>query len=274
MNISMRINNFENYIKMKKTILIIVLALSQSIYSQNKLLKSDKLTTTDSVKIIGMYPKWDKNKTYEKYNFIITEKKVIDSLIESVEYGDNTENEWERNNFTIILTKANKELDRVSISPALSNAHVKGKSYKFNISVLEKLSKKYPLTYKWYEKEFKTEQEFNKFNTEILKQEKTLYVSKPTFIYEGSFELQFPKNEIFSSPKAINDYLKPKIEKIVNGKEHSISYIANEFNLKNRDQYTMTINGPYNLFKELKDKNSKKGEWTPAKFIAVIYEKE
>ncbi|REC74475.1 hypothetical protein DRF60_17660 [Chryseobacterium elymi] len=259
---------------MKKTIVFIVLAISQNIYSQNKLLKSDKLKTTDSVKIIGMSSKWDKNKTYEKYNFLISDKKVIDSLIESVEYGDNTKNEWEQNNFYIILTKANKEFDRVSVSPALNNAHIKGKSYKFNVSVLEKLSKKYPLTYNWYEKEFKNEQEFNKFNTEILKQEKTLYVSKPTFIYEGSFELQFPKNEIFLHPKAIDEYLRPQIEKIVNGREFSISYKANEFNMRNPDQYTMTINGPYNLFKKLKDKKGKKGKWIPAKFIAVIYEKE
>lgn len=60
----------------------------------------------------------------------------------------------------------------------------------------------------------------------------------------------------------------------MNGKEFSISYKANEFNLKNRDQYTMTIDGPYTLFKDLKDKNSKKSEWTPAKFVATIYEKE
>lgn len=258
--------------KMKKIILLAILIINQNIYSQNKLLKSDKLTTTDSVKIIGMYPKWDKNKTYEKYNFLITDKNVVDSIIESVEYGDNTKNEWEQNTFNIILTKANKEFSRVSISPALHNAHTNGKSYKFDVSILEKLSKKYPLTYKWYEKEFKTEEEFNTFNAEVLKQEKTLYISNPTFLYEGSFELQYQKNETFPHPKAINDYLKPQIEEIVNGKEFSISYKANEFNLKNRDQYTMTINGPYTLFKNLKDKNSKKGEWIPAKFIAVIYE--
>ncbi|MCF2218858.1 hypothetical protein H9Q08_06050 [Chryseobacterium sp. PS-8] len=260
--------------KMKKIILLVILAINQNIYSQNKLLKSDKLTTTDSVKIIGMYPKWDKNKTYEKYNFLITDKKVVDSLIESVEYGDNTKNEWEQNTFSIILTKGNKEVRRVSISPALHHAHTNGESYKFDVSILEKLAQKYPLRYKWYEKEFKDEQQFNQFNSEILKQEKTLYVSKPTFIYEGSFELQFPKNEKFLHPKAIDDYLRPQIEKIVNGKKFSISYIANEFNLKNKDQYTMTINGPYTLFKDLKDKNSKKGEWIPEKFIAVIYEKE
>ncbi|WP_157445739.1 hypothetical protein, partial [Chryseobacterium indologenes] len=133
---------------MKKTILVNILALTQNIYSQNKLLKSDKITTTDSVKIIGMYVKWDKNKTYEKFNFFITDKKVVDSLFESVEYGASSENEWEHNNFNIILTKANKQFHQVSISPALHNAHINGKSYKFDVSILEKLAKKYPLTYK------------------------------------------------------------------------------------------------------------------------------
>ncbi|WP_415327535.1 hypothetical protein [Chryseobacterium sp. MMS23-Vi53] len=258
---------------MKKTIILIILAASQNIYSQNKLFKSDKFTVTDSVKIIGMYNEWDKHKTYEKYNFLITDKKVIDSLIASVEYGERGENISGRD-FNIILTNGNKVIDRWSVSPKFKNINIKGYSHQFDISILENLSKKYHFQYKWYKMEFKNEKEFNQFNSEIIKDEKTLYVNKPIFIYEGSFELQFPKNEKFIHPKAIYDYLKPEVEKIVGSKEFSISYSATEFNLKNQDQYTMTIEGPFTLFKKLKDKNSKKGKWIPAEFGAYIYEKE
>ncbi|KMQ64910.1 hypothetical protein ACM46_11925 [Chryseobacterium angstadtii] len=259
---------------MKKTILFIILALSQIVHGQNKLFKSDNLTDTDSVKIIGMYPKWDKNKSYEKYNFLITDKKVIDSLIESVEYAEPTKNISEQNNFSIILTKGNKVINRWSISPKFTNININGSSRQFDISIVDNLSKKYFFKYIWYEKEFKNEKEFSKFNAEILKQEKTLYVNKPIFVYEGSFELQFPKNETFPHPKAIDEYLRPQIEKIVKEKKFSISYKLDEFNMKNRDQYTITVEGPYFLFTDLKEKNSKKGKWVPAKFIATVYEKE
>lgn len=248
--------------KFKLTFAILLFVFSQ-IFSQTKLFESIKNENTDSLKIIGMYYNWDENKTYEKYNFYITDKKTIDSLISNTYYNEPTKNISEQNNFSIIVTKNNQILDRWSVNPKFENINIKGQCNKFDISTLGKLAKKFPFKYNWYKQEFKNKEEFEKFYSNKINDKNTLFIYKPNFVYEGSFEIQFPKNEIFIHPKAIDEYLRPKIEKISKDEKFGISYILTEFNMKNRDQYTMTISGSKNLFTKLKEKQGKKGIGLP-----------
>ncbi|WP_126653548.1 hypothetical protein [Chryseobacterium aureum] len=258
--------------KFKLTFLICFSFLSQ-VLSQSNLFEEIKYKNSDSLKIIGMYYNWDKNKTYEKYNFYIIDKKVIDSLIANTKYNESTQNIFEQNNFSIIVTKKNEIIDRWSVNPKFENINIKGKSHKFDISTLSQLAKRFSFKYKWYKQEFPDKESFNLFYANKIKDSKTLFIYKPNFIYEGSFELQFPKNETFLHPKAIDEYLRPKIKEILGNKEFGISYILTEFNMNNRDQYTMTISGPKELFKKLNDKKAKKGNWTNTKLEAEIFEK-
>tara|TARA_R110000850_G_scaffold269549_1_gene401863 strand:- start:70608 stop:70913 length:306 start_codon:yes stop_codon:yes gene_type:complete len=88
-----------------------------------------------------------------------------------------------------------------------------------------------------------------------------LFDYSPQFKYEGSFEIEFKKSSKFSSPKAISEFLTPYIEKIIEKNEYRLIYAVNEKNKKNRDQYTMTIQGPKKLFKELKVKKLTNENW-------------
>ncbi|MBW7675879.1 hypothetical protein [Chryseobacterium chendengshani] len=258
--------------KFKLTFAIFLFVFSQ-IFSQTKLFESIKNENPDSLKIIGMYYNWDENKIYEKYNFYITDKKTIDSLISNIYYHESTKNIFEHNNFSIIVTKNNQILDRWSVSPKFENINIKGQSHKFDISILGKLAKKFPFKYNWYKQEFKNREDFEKFYSSKINEKSTLFIYKPNFIYDGSFEIQFSKNETFIHPKAIDEYLRPKLEKIAKDEKFSISYILTEFNMKNRDQYTMTVSGSKNLFNKLKEKQGIKGNWTPTKLEAQIFEK-
>lgn len=256
-----------------KLIFVISLFIFSQLFSQTKLFESIKNENIDSLKIIGMYYNWDKNKTYEKYNFYITDKEIIDSLINNTYYYEPTKNIIEQNNFSIIVTKNNQILDRWSVNPKFENISIKGQCHKFDILTLDKLAKKYPFKYNWYKQEFKNKEEFEKFYDKKIIDKNTLFIYKPNFVYEGSFEIQFPKDETFQNPKAIDEYLRPKIEKISKDEKFSISYALTEFNMKNRDQYTMTISGSKNIFSKLKEKKGTKGSWTPTKLEAQIFEK-
>jgi hypothetical protein len=85
----------------------------------------------------------------------------------------------------------------------------------------------------------------------------------PQFEYEGSFEVQFPRNQNFSSPKSITNYLTPLIEKIVSREDYNVSYVLDEKNMKDQTQFTMTITCSKKLFKTLQLGTLQKGEWTP-----------
>lgn len=259
-----------------KTILSLILSsfFFINLYSQTRLFEDIKNENLDSLKIIGMYYNWDANKTYENFNFYISDKKIIDSLIKNVEYGEQSQNISEHNNFSIIVTKGNKILDRWSLSPKYQNIYIKGQAHRFDISLLSKLANQYYFKYKWYKKEFLSKSEFDIYYNSKLRNVKTLFIYEPNFSYEGSFELEFPKNETFIHPKAIDEYLRPKIKKILKNEDFSISYALTEYNLKNRNQYTMTISGPQMLYNKLKEKKAKKSEWKPTKLEAQIFEIE
>ncbi len=66
--------------KFKFTFVILLFIFCQ-VFSQTKLFESVKNENSDSLKILGMYYNWDENKIYERYNFYITDKKTIDSLV-------------------------------------------------------------------------------------------------------------------------------------------------------------------------------------------------
>lgn len=83
---------------------------------------------------------YDENRTYQKYNFFITDKKVIDSLIRTVKYGSRTRNIMEHDNFSLIVTKNNRIVDRWSISPKFSNINTDGSPNFFDIDILASLS--------------------------------------------------------------------------------------------------------------------------------------
>ncbi|MGB8191912.1 MAG: hypothetical protein WCF67_08340, partial [Chitinophagaceae bacterium] len=60
----------------------------------------------------------------------------------------------------------------------------------------------------------------------IQKKDKAfLFDYAPQFKYEGSFEIQFPRNKQFPHPKAISEYLTPLVESVVSKGEYSITYI-------------------------------------------------
>lgn len=265
-------NKLNIAMKFKLTLLLCFSFLSP-IFSQTKLFEEIKDKNTDSLKMMGIYYNWDENKTYEKYNFYITDKNVIDSLIANTEYNEGTKNISEQNNFSIIVTKNNKIVDRWSVNPKFENINIKGKSHKFDISILALLAKRFSFKYKWYKQEFPNKESFENFYTNKINDSKTLFIYEPNFTYEGSFELQFQKNETFLNPKAIDEYLRPKIDEILGNKKFSISYVLTAFNMNNRDQYTMTISGPKELFNKLQEKKAKKGDWVNTKLEAQIFEK-
>jgi bisphosphoglycerate-independent phosphoglycerate mutase (AlkP superfamily) len=49
--------------------ILFLLIVSNQVFSQKKLFDTLKIDAT--TKIIGRYPQYDRDKTYEKYNFII-----------------------------------------------------------------------------------------------------------------------------------------------------------------------------------------------------------
>jgi hypothetical protein len=258
----LRINKNLKLYKMKLSLIAILLSMTIQGYSQKNIF--DTLKVDAKTKIIGRYPQYDKSKTYEKYNFIIEDSIKIVEFISNLKLGKEVENSSEDPSFKLTIVKNYNEIGSWTINPTLKSAMTHdGHTYEFNLKQIANLNKLYPFSYYHEIKVFNSKSEYERYLTEQKNNAKFLFDYSPQFRYEGSFEIEFPKNSKFAHPKAISDFLTPYIEKIVNKDDYSLGYVLNSKNMNNREQYTMTIQGSKKLFEKLKLDNLKNENWQP-----------
>lgn len=247
---------------MHKCFFIVTLFFSFTLSAQSNLLfDTSKIDAT--TKLIGRYPQYDKEKTYKYLNFIIEDPATIKKVLATLTLGDEGQNTIQDPDFRIALVQDYDEVKSWTINPALNSAMYNGHTYAFNIDKIKELAKTYPFDYTFDKVPFESKAEYVNYLNAEKEKKNFLFDYAPSFKYDGSFEVQFPRNKKFSSPKAISDYLTPLIEKIVANGEYRISYILNEKNLKDQTQFTMTITGPEKLYETLQLQELKKQEWTP-----------
>jgi hypothetical protein len=282
-NVMCNLSTQETYLNLRykiQTIIIVFLILTSCKTTNlkesnvNGNLFLDGITISHSMKLIGMYPYYDSDKTFQNYNFYIENYDDIISASKRIKLGENISNLATRNEFNIRLIDNGKIIKTWSINPQYSYIRTEGKTYKFDINQLKALSKKHGFNYSVEKRDFKNKREFDEFFKVISKEDSYLFMYKPNFKFEGKFDVKFPKSSEFIHPKAITKYLESKLEKISLKESFRVFYVLTEYNRNNRNQFTMTIESNYNLFSKFEDKNGIKKEWIPEVYSATIFRKE
>jgi hypothetical protein len=248
---------------MKKYLFYLALFISLSVSAQDKIL-FDTSEIDVTTKLIGRYPQYDKSKKYKYLNFIIEDPVIIKKVIQTLLLGKEGENTVEEPGFRIALVRNFDEVQSRTINPALNSAMYDGHTYVFDIEKVKDLAKRFPFDYRFDKVSFKSKDAYESYLTKQKENEGFLFSYAPHFKYEGSFDVEFPRNDQFSSPKAISDYLSPLIEKIVSGNDYTVSYRLNEKNMGNQNQFTMTISGSKKLYDTLNVGSLKKEVWKPS----------
>ena len=243
----------------KKTIYILFLVLlTQISYSQSNLY-SNSVKITDSSILMATSTK------YKQYEFCIEKKNEIIKELKKLTYGKAEEKKSEKFSVVIKLITKGKVINMWFASPISSIIEVEKRKYLFDIVLLSVLNKKYPINYSVAEKVFTSQSQLDNYYQTLLKDKTFLYVVPHDFESEWleKFTLTFKKNEIFSSPKAISDYLKPKISKLVPEGKFSISYDPfGEAKKDSSNELTMTVESINELYNNFDDTNAKKGGLT------------
>jgi hypothetical protein len=248
---------------MKYCYLILALLIASTVNAQNKLL-FDTLKVDHTTKLIGRYPQYDKEKVYKDWNFIVENPESIKTLITSFVLGEEVQNEIEEPGFTLAVVQGGKEVKTWSVNPALNSVNTGGHTYRFNMENLRYLGKQYPFHYRHEKKSFKSKEDYQAYLDKQRSNERFLFAYEPTFQHEGSFELEFPRNQTFSSPQAISDYVKPYFARLVKEDDYQFAYFLSEKNLSNQNQFTITISGSKKLYNNLQIENIKQKNWSPS----------
>ena len=258
---------------MKTSINLVFAFIFFNSFSQKSLVfETNKLS--ENMRLIGMYPHYDENKTYENYNFIITDLKELDSITKIIQKGKKIMNQFTSNEFSIRLFDGDKKLQTWSFNPKYLYIRTKGKSYEFDASQILDLTKKFGFKYSFNKKTYQTKEQFQTYYNRIKSDTNLLFVYKPNFKFDGTFQVKFIKSRKFKNPKAICKYLRKKIGKIKEDSEYRVYYAVNEYNRKNPNQYTMTIESGFEVFEWYKDENGEKKDWIPNVYSATIFVKK
>lgn len=255
---------------MRKILFFAPLFFVLSLSAQENLL-FDTTMIQKGTKLIGRYPQYDKKKVHQNLNFIIEDAAVIRSVITDLTLGKEEAFMNEEPGFMIAIVHDYAEEKNWAVNPGFNSVMHNGHAYAFNVSKLKLLAKKYPFDYRTEKLVFKSDKEYEQYLGKQKKDSNFLFAYGPSFRYEGSFEVAFPKNDTFPHPAGISDYLDPLIEKIVSKDEYRVIYELSEINIKNRDQYTMKIIGSKKLYESLVLKGLKKEEWMPTVEDALFF---
>lgn len=257
---------------MRITFTLLFLLLFTNSFSQENLV-FDKLNLNENMKLIGMHPHYDEEKTFEKYNFILEDLKTIDSISAIVLKGKEIKNQVTRNESHIRLLDADKTIRIWSFNPKYSYIRIDGKSYEFNAKQILDIARKFGFKYTFRKKSYSTQEQFGEDYKKLRTDKKILFLHKPNFKFEGVFTVKFPKTKKFKHPKAISRYIRKKIGDDKKSNEYRVYYVANEYNIRNPDQFTMTIESDYELFENFKEKKAEKGNWNKKDYSATIFMK-
>lgn len=224
----------------------------------------ESLGIDSNTKLIGYAPQAEYNKAFQRQQFIIEDSATIVSFLQKLKFGNPDDGFAREESFVIAIIKNFKIQNLVSVFPASNNAKAPdGKMYHFDFSQLSSYSSSYPLRMTHRSKVFPNKAAYDNYLTTQQQTENFLFFYAPEFLYEGSFEMEFPVNDTFTSPQAIMDYLKPFIERIVNPDEYDMYYEFDKKNRTQRGQKTITILASRKLFDALVVPNRKKENWRP-----------
>lgn len=250
----------QGFATMKQYLLITTLLFSLELSAQNNLL-FDTSKIDANTKLIGRYDQSDKQKTYQYLNFIIEDSATIKKVLGNLILGDEIKKDALHADFRIDIVQNFHKKQSYLINPVANSLLYYGNAYSFNIDKVKALAEKYPFDYRFDELPFNNQKQYDEYEEKQERDKFFLFGYVSSFAFEGSFEIQFPRNEIFRSPSAIHQYLVQRIEQIVPKGKYSISYILDERNLNDVSHYIITIHGSRKLYEQLRVENLKNHNW-------------
>jgi len=239
--------------------LLAIIVVEKSQAQQNYL---ESLGIDSTTKLIGYTSQLASNKDLQRHQFIIEDSTEIVSFLQKLRFGKPDDSFAREESFRIAVIKNYKVHDLVSIFPMSNNAKAPdGKMYHFDFSQLTTFSNRYPLRLLHKTTQFPTKASYDEYQKLQQQNPAFLFSYSPEFLYEGSFEMEFPRNDTFTSPQDVIDYLTPLVEQVVEKDKYNMYYELDKKNRTQKEQMTITILGSKLLFEELIVPNRKKKNW-------------
>lgn len=222
----------------------------------------DSLRVDKNTRIIGHYPHFDHSQKYRSLNFILQSEKDLLAFQQQLQLGKETRNFIEHTGLKIAAIQNFRVVGVWTLNPSNSTVMTHdGKTYELDLAQITALSQSHPLDYVHTVKEFESESDFLAYFTAQQNNPKFLFTYPPHFDFEGRFEMTIPKSNEYPNPKAIIADLDKQLRQIATKEQYSLAYILDKRNLKEQNQFIITLQTSKEIYKQFKPKRFKKSKF-------------
>lgn len=219
----------------------------------------------------GPYPQTGVDK-YERFEFIIRSKEDFDKIKKLWVFNKRVQAIIQRNLFFIEVIKDKQPIAGGAISPANSNIRFKEGWYYFDTLLLENLGRNNHLKYFVEKRSFADSLTFEKYYDSVKSMNALLYLVKPNYEYEGSFNIVIKKSRKIENAGDAISFLKSEFEKTSPGCKTQIVMFVDEFNrVNNKTAVRLNVSAKKVLYNKLKIDAYEIDEWVPASFNSTIF---
>lgn len=252
-------------------LVFILMSLSNALAQNNKYFDDFELDSTYTV--IGMGPYLMQNvDKYERFEFIINDKKNLNKLKDTWLIGNKVPPVIQRNLFSVTVIKDKRVVKSGVLNPANSNLRWKDGWYSFDTNYLADLGKKNHLNYTIEEKTVTDSLEYSKLYLSVKDNPLLLYVTKPSFSFEGKFTIILKYSSQLKSPADAISYLNEKFKPIQTGKTPSLGFLLDKFNMDNNNVLMrITIYSDHELYTKLEKKSYEISDWEFSKYKCTLF---
>lgn len=261
---------------MKLHYLLLLMLISQSIYSQNNYFLKD-FYLTDETKVICLTNYSDSLQLNKRFTFYCKDQNEVAKIFNSFKVGEKVKEIYDTNAVNLYVLKGKEILSfQMLINPLNSNVNtdVFGHYgyYSFDTTYLINANRKYPISYKAKWLTFDTKKEFKEF-IEAHKNDTTLLCYQDnTHQYPGMGMIYYSNDKTTTTPQEAYKLLIKTFNKINSIDEaYLIGILLEKGNVMS---FNYQIECSKLLFDKFDNPNYTKGEWMQNKYQLLTYWKE
>jgi hypothetical protein len=255
-----------------KKILLLLLCIPFTTFSQSNQY-FDGIDFDSSCIIIGTGPYLQTNvDKFERFEFVIRNKEEFNKIKKLWVFNKRAEPLIQRNLFIINVIKEKKAIGGGVISPSNSNIRFKDGWYYFDTILLQNIGRTNHLKYFVEKREFADSFSFEKYYDSVKTMTSLLYLTNPSFEYEGSFNIILKKSQKIQNASEAISFLKSEFEKIYPECKTQIVMILDDFNSTNyKTAIRLNVSSKKILFEKLNGGDYQIDEWKQSSFVSTIF---
>lgn len=219
---------------------------------------ADTIEITTKSRMFGVMQNGDPK---DRMNFMLDNPDDIKNFVPTLTAGGEIKAKWGRALYLISLVDENVQLAAWLVNIEENYVLYKGRTYAFDAKQIRQLAKNNRFKYKAKFIKFSTKEEADNYLKKQLLDRSFIIADIPPVMYDGTFQVRIPRNNLHPHARTAIDSLKRRLENITPQNTFVINYVLNQTTVRDRSYYTLLVRCNKDVFDLFSSTGYKAGKW-------------